>query len=256
MPLLLDADKLLVGAGLSVNDLTYYLVPYNAVFRLTALAGAAEAVLTARLALAGTEGRAEAAWVVARTTPVLALVVAGVAAPLAAGMPELLDLWLGEDFALRSSLPAGILLVGITANAVAMPSHSTILGRMDTRVLPAVYGVETVLYVAVLYLLVGWLGLTGAAVAWSLRMVGDAAVQQSLAARSAPLGRRATLVGWGAVASVLGVVMLITGPLAGSALTRWTVGVSAGAAAFTALAAMPEGRLLARSLLRRPGGRS
>jgi O-antigen/teichoic acid export membrane protein len=248
-PLLLDAEKLVVGIDLSVESFTYYSVPFNAVIRLLALAGAVEAVLTPRMA-ALTAGGAEAdvARLAGSVTRAMALVLSSSAVLLAALAPELLDLWLGADFAQRSTLPVRIVLVGLTINAVAIPAHSVILSRMPTTTLVAVYAAELAVHIPVTFFAVGRWGLAGAALAWGFRAFLDTLVQRHLAARN--LGGRVGSAAW-AFGPPLLLGLFVVASASMSLPLRVTGAVALAALGAVLLLTGREGKLVRSSLLRR-----
>jgi hypothetical protein len=118
--LLLDTEKLAVSMARSIEDFTYYTVPFNAVIRLTMFAGALSTVLFPRLASVAAGGDlVRARDLVRRATRLSVASMSLMLAPLVAVAPELLRVWLGPTFAERSSRPMRILLVALVANTAA-----------------------------------------------------------------------------------------------------------------------------------------
>ena len=205
--LLVDGEKLAISWARSLDQLTYYAVPFGAVFRLSVVAVALTTVLAPRLsALAGTGQLDEATGLVRRTTRVTAGLLAAAAAPLIASAPEWLTLWMGVSFAARAELSARLLLVAMLANAIASPACTVVRSRGRPAALVWTYAAELPLHVAAVYLLVRGYGIVGAAAAWLLRAALDAVVQRFLAARvlGRTLGDTAALSG--AIAMALALV--------------------------------------------------
>ena len=122
--LLADAEKLALGVIRSVEDFTYYTVPFNAVMKFTVVLGAVGRVLMPRLAALGARGDAAAAReLTERADRFLVTGMVAAMVPLVVLAPELLRVWVGDDFAVR------ILLVGVAVNAAAIPGHSVMLAR-------------------------------------------------------------------------------------------------------------------------------
>jgi O-antigen/teichoic acid export membrane protein len=183
--LLADGDKIALGALRSVADVAYYAVPANVVARLGALAGMTSVFLIPRLAATAAAGdTAEAARLAGRATRLGLCVTIVATAPLVAWAPELLTWWLGAAFAAESAPAARVLLVGLVANVSVYGAHAAIRARAHALTLAILYAVELPLFALLLWRLVGRWGVTGAALAWSIRVVLDAAAQHVLARRA------------------------------------------------------------------------
>ena len=117
--------------------------------------------------------------------------------PLVVLAPELLSIWVGDDFAVRSSLASRIVLVGVAVNAAAIPGHSVMLARGRPIYLTYLYVAEVVLHMVVVYLLVTAFGLVGAATAWTVRVGLDTLAQRKLAEHTLGLDFRDNLEVWG-----------------------------------------------------------
>jgi O-antigen/teichoic acid export membrane protein len=186
--LLLDGDKIALGTLRSVAEVAFYTVPAGVVGRLGSFAGMACIFLVPRLASAAAAGQTEeAARLAGRATRLGLCLTAAAAAPLAAVTPELLSLWLGPAFAARSAPAARVMLVGLAIQVSVYGAHAAIRARAHASTLAVVYALELPVFAAALYLLVRPWGVTGAALAWTVRLAFDAALQHVIARRS--LGR-------------------------------------------------------------------
>jgi O-antigen/teichoic acid export membrane protein len=186
--LLSDGEKLAITLARSLEDFTYYSVPFNAVVKYTIVSGAVARVLMPRVAALGARGDADSATLIERVDRILVTASVGVLVPIAAIIPEILHFWVGDAFVVRSTLATRILILGIAANTAAFPAHAVLYARGRPAHLNYLYAAELVLHVVVVYLLVSSFGIVGAAAAWAIRMVLDAIVQRLLAERT--LGRR------------------------------------------------------------------
>jgi len=238
--LLADVEKLAISIARSVEDFTYYSVPFNVTLRLTVFAVAFASVLAPRLsALIAEEARPAAADLVRRAVRVSQAGMVAVVAPLIALLPELLRLWLGAEFAARSTLPTRILLVAMLPRTLGFVTESVLRAVARPLVFTVLYAAELPLHLVAVFFLVRALGIRGAALAWTLRVCLDAAAQWTLARRGlhAPLGRAIDAVGPPlALALLAAACQLLDGP--GSLLVR------------AALAAVTGGLLVLRLLSR------
>lgn len=190
--LLLDAEKLIIGFIRSLEEFTYYTVPFAAVFRLAGFAVAVSNVLMPRIAAVTAAGNHRAAAdLTHRATQAAVAGMFLVLAPLLACAPEILSLWLGSKFAAEATLPTRILLVGMLANAAVYPSHAVIRARARPSTLARLYSMELPLHLALVYVGVQLWGTAGAAMAWTIRVVIDALAHRVLAhhALKASIGR-------------------------------------------------------------------
>jgi O-antigen/teichoic acid export membrane protein len=86
---------------------------------------------------------------------------------------EGLQMWLGSDFAEKSTLVAQILALGIVVNAMAFVPMALIQGAGRADIAARLHLVELPLYLALLWVLVAHSGIVGAAIAWTIRVSAD-----------------------------------------------------------------------------------
>lgn len=182
-PVLVYLDRFVLGALLPIRQVAFYTAPFEAVTRVWIIPASILAPLFPVFSTFGDRretGPLEAA--VGGAMRLVLLVVGAVAILLVVNAREILHLWLGESFAQRSTLVFQVLTLAILINSLAQVLYSFVqaLGRPD--VTAKFHLIELPFYVVVLVILVSLLGLTGAAIAWFLRVVADALLL-SLAAR-------------------------------------------------------------------------
>jgi O-antigen/teichoic acid export membrane protein len=183
--LLTDGEKLIIGLAGSLENFTYYSVPFNASYRLTALASALSSVLLPRIAWAvGAGDSAAAAHIARRATRMTVGGMALLLAPLIGIAPDILRLWLGEDFAAHASWPARIILVGLLANTAAFTPHAVVRAVAAPSTLTVLYACELPVYLAAVWILVPVLGPAGAALGWATRVLTDALLLAWIAGRA------------------------------------------------------------------------
>lgn len=83
------------------------------------------------------------------------------------------SVWLGEEFASGSSLPFYLLLPGLVFNIVAFIPHGILIASGNTNALAKLYWIELPLSILLTVLLVNYLEIAGAAIAWSIRIAAD-----------------------------------------------------------------------------------
>jgi len=87
--------------------------------------------------------------------------------------PELLRVWLGADFAIQGAAALRWLAVGVLSNSLASIPFALLqgIGRSDTTA--KIHLVEAPLYLGLMVWLIHERGITGAAIAWSVRTTLD-----------------------------------------------------------------------------------
>jgi O-antigen/teichoic acid export membrane protein len=115
--------------------------------------------------------------------------VAPLAALLGVFAFQWLDAWLGREFAEKGVRVAQLLCVGTVVNCAAYLPFTLLQARGRADLTAKIHVAELPFYLALLALLVPAAGIVGAAVAWGLRCVVDAAILFYFAHRH--LGRTA-----------------------------------------------------------------
>ena len=212
-PVLVYADRLLIGGMLSIAAVAYYATPSEMVLRLLIVPNALLGVMFPVFAALTTRPHGELSRLFASSVRYVFLVMFPVCL-LGIGLASpLLELWLGPEFATESCRAMQWLLVGILFNGIAhMPSGLiAAAGRPD--ITAKVHIVEAPIYVALLWLLIEEWGIEGAAITWTLRVAADCLVLTWFGARlvnsHAGAGKTA-ITGLVALVVLIAVVLLPT----------------------------------------------
>lgn len=208
-PVLVNADRFFIGAIMSAAALAYYTAPFEMVTKLTIVAASVAASLFPAFASSVEPG--ERSMLYARGLAMTCVVLFPPLIALLLFAPEILRVWLGADFADRSTAVLRMLALGVYVNCLAQISFSLIQAAGKSAVAAVINIVEIPLYLVGAWLLIHSRGLHGAALAWTLRVAVDAAAMFFVASRLAPAqtNRRASaLIGlsctWIIVAVVIG----------------------------------------------------
>ncbi len=171
-PLLTYLERFFLSARAGVASVAYYAAPYEAVTRLLIVPGGVASALFPTLGTRGDRGRE--AVLLQRWLRYLLLGLAPPVLVLVAFAEPIMHLWLGAAYAARSGPALALLGLGVLVNGLAHLPYVYLLAR-DRPDLPAKFhAVELLLYVLVAWQLVGAFGVTGAAAAWTLRVLVDA----------------------------------------------------------------------------------
>jgi O-antigen/teichoic acid export membrane protein len=204
VPLLVNAEKLILS-GLSVSAVAYYTVSYNVSIRLVWMVAAAvfSMFLPVFSELAG-KGRTDLSLDFAsRVTQCLIMLPLPVVIVLWSFGHELLEIWMGQEFAKEGSGALQVLAIATLINATTSTPIAFLQATGRPAVIAKIHVAEVIVHIPVVLLCVTSFGLLGAALAWLCRVVID-----SIAVWAAMI--RVSSLDWRAM-----VVRLMSGPLVG-----------------------------------------
>jgi O-antigen/teichoic acid export membrane protein len=171
-------ERFLLAALAGVAAVAYYTAPSEAALRLLIVPGALAAALfpalSASWAAGGTTGGAAHERLLGRPVRFLLLTLAPVVTAIVVCAGPLLELWLGAEYAARSTAALAILALGVLTNGLAHLPYAYLLGRGRPDIPAKFHLLELPGYVLVAWLLIQRYGVTGAALAWTLRVSVDA----------------------------------------------------------------------------------
>jgi O-antigen/teichoic acid export membrane protein len=161
-------DRFLVGAILGAAAVAIYVIPFNLMNQLLLLPAALSNALFPRLA-ASADGRALTRQAVFETSLILTPVA--LCGMIVVG--PFLRLWIGADAAADGAPIAYVLALGVWANGLAQLPYAGLQAAGRTDVTGKLHLVEVLPYLALLWLALSTVGILGAALAWSARVIVD-----------------------------------------------------------------------------------
>lgn len=182
-PVLVQADRFVIGAVLSAAAVSTYAVPFDLVTQLLIVVTAVSTVvfpsITHLLQADAVSARAQ----FDRWLLIVAGMMATVVVLVAWWLPVLLDLWLGAALPAESATVGRWLCLGVWINAIGSMYFAWLHAQGRFRATALLHLFELPLYLATLFFLLQQFGVTGAAIAWVLRVGLDSAVLAWLARR-------------------------------------------------------------------------
>lgn len=174
-PLMVYADRFYLASVFPPATVAYYTVPFDTAFRATSLPQTAMNALFPALAEAQTkpEDSARLLSLAIRAVVVLVLPVALVAAVFA---HSLLALWLNANFAESATPVLQLLLIGIFLNSAAHLPYALLQAHGRSDLTAKLHLLELPVFAVLLVAGVHRFGITGAALAWTLRVALDTAL--------------------------------------------------------------------------------
>ena len=193
-PLMVYADRFYLASLFPPAAVAYYAVPLDSLFRMTALPATAAAALFP--AFAGNRDDAGKSSGMLRISIDLLLAVL---LPLAfAGMllaHPVLNAWLGTDFAEHATVIFKWLVLGMFINSSAHVPFALIQGSGRADITAKLHLLELPPFVVILVAAVAHWGVSGAAVAWTMRVAIDTGLLYFIAMRGQPALRQVLLRG-------------------------------------------------------------
>ena len=172
-PVLVYLDRFLIGSLLSMSAVAYYTAPYEVVSRISIVPASLVMVLFPVFSALGTTSKEVLTGLYTRSIKYLILIMGPLVLVLIMFAEEILKLWLGSEFAEKSTLVFQILAVGILFNSVARVPFSLLQGLGRPDITAKFHLLELLLYVPLIWFLVENMGIAGGALAWTLRVLLD-----------------------------------------------------------------------------------
>ena len=182
-PLMVYADRFLIGGLLSATAVAYYATPYEIVTRLWIVSGALTGVLFPIVAARLAANRDSVRQVYRQSMKCVFLLLLPAVAVLYLFAAEGLAWWLGSDFAQQGTQAARILLIGVFVNALGQVCITVLHGAGRADWAAKLHLLELPLYLVALVLAAGRYGIEGVAFVWMLRVLFDMIVMAILSER-------------------------------------------------------------------------
>lgn len=192
-PVMNTLDRFVVGAALTVSQVAYYATPNEVVTKLWLFTAAllpvvfpafATSVATEPMRTATLFDRALRVTLASLFLPTLVLVVFA---------NEVLTLWLGAEFAIRSATVMQVLAVAVFINTIGQGAFTLIQGLGRPDLTGKFHLTELPLYALLLWILLPRYGILGVAVAWAVRAAADSLALLIACPRVLPQSRPAVL---------------------------------------------------------------
>lgn len=162
-------DRFLIASRLSTTAVAFYTPPYEIVSRLWILPQSLFMTLfPAFAAMWGTQ-RADLERLFCRSFKYLVLGASAVVGLIIVFAHPLLLLWLGPEFAARSTLVLQLLAVGFLLNSQAWVPSTLLMSMGRPDLVAKLFLLEAPFYFVGAYWMIGKFGIVGAAAAWAIR---------------------------------------------------------------------------------------
>jgi O-antigen/teichoic acid export membrane protein len=241
-PVMSSMDRMVI-AGISGSEaVTYYGVPQGLAARLLMLPSALSGALFPRFAASAAEHRDALADVSVRA--LAAVMTPAVLVGLFLAGP-FLRIWISPDFANKATATAQIVFLGVWMNGLALVAFSSLQARGRPDLVARLHLSELPVYLGLLAVALHLWGVVGAAIAWTVRVSGDAVLLFAMGGYLRSTGRRLAVP-----IAILAIALLVLRVFDGVPYVVWPAGaVLLLAAGAWSLSAFPW-----HLIRRRPGG--
>jgi O-antigen/teichoic acid export membrane protein len=174
-PVLVNLDRYVLAILLPITAVGYYTPASQAISYLSIVPASVTSTLFPAYSMLSGMGQYERINALfARSVKYTLLVLSPLVVILACFSSELLTVWIGQEYATQSTLALKILAIGVLINALAF-SPSTLLQALGRPDIPAKFHLlELPIHAGLTWIFIQYWGITGAALAWSIRVSLDA----------------------------------------------------------------------------------
>jgi O-antigen/teichoic acid export membrane protein len=173
-PLLVQADRFVIGYILSATAVAAYVIPFELVVQSLIIVGAITAVLFPRFSRLITENSNALNVEFKIWTMRIGLIMGAICILIAFSLPFFLPFWLSHELGTQSIVVGQVLCVGVFANSIGAMHYIFLQAKGLSKTTAKIHLVELPIFLVGLYYLVSHYGIVGAACAWSFRMIIDA----------------------------------------------------------------------------------
>jgi O-antigen/teichoic acid export membrane protein len=175
-PILIYIDRFFIGAILSVSMVAYYTAPFDTVTRLTYIPGAVAGVLFPAFAFSLVQDPEHTQVLLSRGIKYLFLLMFPVILVTVTLSSEILRLWLGPVFAEKGTAVLRWLAAGVFVNCFAQIPFALIQSAGRPDITAELHLIELPIYLAGVWFCSKAMGIEGTAIAWTGRIILDAAL--------------------------------------------------------------------------------
>lgn len=171
-PLMAYMDRFLIGSLLSMTAVTYYSIPYEMVIKLRIIQVSLVTVLFPAFTTSFVQSQTKTALLFRRGTKYLFLTLFPIVLLIVTLAHEGLLLWLGAEFAQKSTFVLQCLAIGVFINGIAFLPFALIQGIGRPDITAKFHLIELPFYLLAIWGLIRY-GIEGVAIAWVLRVTID-----------------------------------------------------------------------------------
>ncbi len=173
-PLMIYIDRFFISALISASAVAFYATPNEAATKLWFLPWAMLGVLFPAFSTVLARDYRMASEIFENSIKYLFVIMFPIALLTITFSFEGFDLWLGSEFAVKSTAVMKWMVVGVFIHSIAQVPYALLQGAGRPDILAKLHMIELPLYCILLWQLIQLGGTEGAAIAWTIRLTADA----------------------------------------------------------------------------------
>jgi len=200
---LINLEKLLVTKLISVESLAYYSIAFTFANMATMFSWSmVQSLIPAFSQLLTPDKKDQFNALFSRTIKLSVIWLLPSLMVLFVVAKPFFSIWAGPDFGRESPLPFYILLAGLLFNIIAYVPYSSLVASGRTDLVAKIHWAELAPYLIVAVVLIRYFGIAGAAMAWSVRVIFDAALFLVLTRKFVGVSLGVRQIAWAALAGL------------------------------------------------------
>ena len=168
-PIMSYFDRFILANKMGASMVGFYTAPSEAISRISMLPSAVARTIFPMLS----SGEDDSGKIKITSYILVLLFVIPVGCFCAYFSYDIMSLWLGNEYALKSYIIFQILILGFVFNSIAQIPFASIQSNGKSKTTAILHLCELLPYLLLLYFLINKYGLIGAACAWTIRMFVD-----------------------------------------------------------------------------------
>ena len=181
VPIILYSERFLIGVLISATAITFYVTPYEVVTRLLLISISLSGVLFPVFSASYLNTPEVTRKILIRGVKAIFLIIYPIVLIIITFAYEGIDIWLGKEFAINSSLILQFLSIGIFMNSMSLIPNIFFQGIGKPKVPTIINLIEFPFYLLIMWLSIKNFGIKGAAFTFMIMATIDAALMYLLA---------------------------------------------------------------------------
>jgi len=182
-PIMIYVDRFFISGIISVTAVAYYATPSEVVTKLTLVSGAMMAVFFPAFSSVYNQDKNIAARLFAQGVKYVFIIIFPLSLLLMVFSHEGLNIWLGPEFAEKSTMVMQVLSLGVFFLCLGQVPYALIQGAGRPDITAKIHLLEIPVYIGLLFFLTVQYGIKGASIAWAVRLAVDSAIMFYIAVK-------------------------------------------------------------------------
>jgi O-antigen/teichoic acid export membrane protein len=182
-PVILYADRFIIGVLISATAISYYAVSYEVVSKLLLISGALVGVLFPVFSASYFSSPEVSKKIFLRGIKFIFLIIYPIVFLIVIFAFEGMGVWLGDNFADNSALILQLLAIGILFNSISSIPNNFFQGTGQPRIPALINLIELPFYLLAMWLTIKHWGIQGAAITYMVAAAADALIMFAFARR-------------------------------------------------------------------------